>query len=156
MKPKAKAPQDCAPISYVEGSQRTLAHSHPSLIGYLFWLVGFSGLHRFYFGKPLTGTVWFFSGGLLLVGWIVDLFLISAMADEADRDYENGQFDYSLTWGLLVLFGIFGAHRFYLGKIGTGLLYLLTAGVFGFGIIYDMFTLNDQINEQNQKATIST
>ena len=75
MKPKAKAPQDCVPISYVERSQRTLAHSHPSLIGYLFWLVGFSGLHRFYFGKPLTGTVWFFSGGLLLVGWIVDLFL---------------------------------------------------------------------------------
>ena len=126
------------------------------MIGYLFWLVGFSGLHRFYFGKPLTGTVWFFTGGLLLVGWIVDLFLIPAMTDEADRDYENGQFDYSLTWGLLVLFGIFGAHRFYLGKIGTGLLYLLTAGLFGFGIVYDMFTLNDQINEQNQKVTIDS
>ena len=41
-----------------------LAPSHPRLIGYLFWLVGFSGLHRFYFGKPLTGAIWFFTGGL--------------------------------------------------------------------------------------------
>lgn len=156
MTPQSNEPIQNAPMQHVEGIQRELASSHPRLIGYLFWLVGFSGLHRFYFGKPLTGAVWFFTGGLLLVGWIVDLFLIPAMADEADREYENGRFDYSLTWGLLVLFGIFGAHRFYLGKIGTGLLYLLTAGLFGFGIIYDVCTLNDQIDEQSQKATVSS
>jgi len=149
-------PQSNVPIQHTEGIQRELAPSHPRLVGYLFWLVGFSGLHRFYFGKPLTGAVWFFTGGLLLVGWIVDLFLIPAMADEADREYKNGRFDYSLTWGLLVLFGIFGAHRFYLGKIGTGLLYLLTAGLFGFGIIYDVCTLNDQIDEQSQQATVGS
>ena len=148
MKPKS-------PIQHADGVQRELVPSHPRLIGYLCWLVGFSGLHRFYFGKPLTGVIWFFSGGLLLVGWIVDLFLISGMAEEAEGKYENGRFDYSLTWGLLVLFGIFGAHRFYLGKIGTGLLYLLSAGLFGFGIVYDVCTLNDQIDEQNQKASAS-
>ncbi len=150
MKPKSNSPME-----HAEAVQRAVVSSHPRLIGYLFWLVGFSGLHRFYFGKPLTGMIWFFTGGLFLVGWIVDLFLVAGMADQADGEYENGRFDYSLAWVLLVLFGIFGVHRFYLGKIGMGLLYLLTAGLFGFGIVYDVCTLNDQIDEQNQKASVS-
>ncbi|MFG0262037.1 MAG: TM2 domain-containing protein, partial [Novipirellula sp. JB048] len=59
--------------------------SHPALVGYLFWILGFVGAHRFYFGKPLTGILWFFTGGIFLVGWIIDFFLIPAMADEANR-----------------------------------------------------------------------
>ena len=144
-----------APVQSASGIQGGIASSHPRSIGYLFWLVGFSGLHRFYFGKPLTGAIWFFTGGLFLVGWVIDLFLIPFMADEADRNSSEGKFDYALAWVLLVLLGIFGGHRFYLGKIGTGLLYLLTAGLFGFGIIYDLCTLNAQVDEQNQRAMVT-
>jgi TM2 domain-containing membrane protein YozV len=129
------------------------ALSHPRLIGYVFWFVGFSGLHRFYFGKPLTGAIWFFTGGLLLVGWIVDLFLISAMADEANRKYQTGRFDHTVSWLLLVLLGFFGVHRFYLGKIITGLIYLFTAGLFGIGFVYDLCTLNDQVEELNLQSS---
>lgn len=42
---------------------------------------------------------------------------------------------------LCVFLGFFGAHKFYEGKIGMGILYLFTAGLFGFGIIIDFFTL---------------
>ena len=39
---------------------------------------------------------------------------------------------------LCVFFGYFGAHRFYVGKTGTGLLYLLTVGLFGVGWLVDI------------------
>lgn len=53
--------------------------THSKLIGYLLWIFGFLGSHRFYYGKPVTGTIWFFTLGLLFIGWIIDLFLIPSM-----------------------------------------------------------------------------
>jgi TM2 domain-containing membrane protein YozV len=52
--------------------------THSKTIGYLLWIFGFMGAHRFYYGRQLTGTLWFFTLGLLFVGWIIDLFLIPA------------------------------------------------------------------------------
>lgn len=42
---------------------------------------------------------------------------------------------------LCLLFGTFGVHRFYLGKIGTGFLYLCTYGLFGVGYVVDLVVL---------------
>ena len=125
------------------------AQTHSNVIGYLLWLFGFTGSHRFYYGKPVSGTIWFLTAGLLLVGWIIDLFLIPSMARRADGRYVAGPKDYSLAWILLTFLGVFGVHRFYLGKWGTGILYLVTLGIFGIGLIYDFWTLNSQISELN-------
>jgi TM2 domain-containing membrane protein YozV len=122
--------------------------SHSVLVGYSFWILGFTGAHRFFFGKPLTGILWFFTGGLLLIGWIVDLFLVPQMSQEADARFPQGKYDYNLAWLLLVFLGFFGIHRFYLGKYITGAIYLVTGGLFGIGYVYDILTLNDQIAEQ--------
>lgn len=130
-------------VSYVDEP------SHSVLVGYIFWVLGFTGAHRFFFGKPLTGVLWFFTGGLLLVGWIVDLFLVPSMSEEADARFRKGPTDYNLAWLLLVFLGIFGIHRFYMGKYITGAIYLLSGGIFGIGYVYDILTLNEQITEQN-------
>ncbi len=124
--------------------------THNILIGYILWIFGFLGSHRFYYGKPVSGTIYFFTLGLLFVGWIVDLFLIPGMARELERKYVRGPNDYSVAWLLLTFTGVFGVHRFYLGKIFTGVLYLLTFGLFLVGIIYDFWTLNEQISESNR------
>jgi len=124
--------------------------THSKLIGYLLWIFGFIGAHRFYYGRPISGTIYFFTLGLLFVGWIVDLFLIPGMDRSADSRYRGGSKSYNLSWVLLTFLGIFGIHRFYLGKWVTGLIWLLTCGLFLFGILYDLWTLNEQIDEVNQ------
>nr|WP_286177913.1 NINE protein [Rhodopirellula sp. JC639] len=123
--------------------------THPVLIGYLYWILGIFGAHRFYFGRPVTGAIWFFTGGVLLIGWIVDLFLIPAMAEDAARRYRPGRFDYTLCWVLHTFLGLFGVHRLYMGKIFTGVLFLLTGGLLGVGFVYDLLTLNEQVDELN-------
>lgn len=123
--------------------------SHPAWIGYVFWIIGFTGAHRFFFGRPLTGILWFFTGGLFLVGWIVDLFLIPSMADSVEGRYPTGRIDYGVAWLLHIFLGLFGIHRFYMGKMLTGVIFLCTGGLFGIGYVYDTLTLNDQIAELN-------
>ena len=140
---------DASPFQQHTMPYESPAPTHPILVGYLMWGLGFTGLHRFYFGKPLTGILWFFTGGLFLIGWIVDLFLIPAMAHSANRRYRNGRIDHTVAWLLLLFLGIFGVHRFYLGKIITGVLYLCTGGLLGIGVAYDVLTLNQQVEEAN-------
>ena len=130
--------------------------THSLVIGYIAWLFGFIGAHRFYYGKPISGTLYFFTLGIFFVGWIVDLFLIPGMDREADIRFIPGPIDYNLAWLLLVFLGMFGVHRLYLGKVWTGILYLLTFGIFGLGYIYDMWTLNDQITLINGTADNAT
>ena len=126
--------------------------THSKTIGYLLWIFGFMGAHRFYYGRQLTGTLWFFTLGLLFVGWIIDLFLIPGMDRDADRRYVAGRKSYNVSWVLLTFLGIFGIHRFYLGKWLTALLWLLTGGLLMLGVLYDYWTLNRQVDEVNGGA----
>jgi preprotein translocase subunit SecG len=52
---------------------------------------------------------------------------------------------YKRVWALLLSAGIFlgfgGLHRFYVGKVGTGILWLLTGGVLGIGQIVDIIMI---------------
>jgi TM2 domain-containing membrane protein YozV len=57
------------------------------IVAYLLWcltFVGFAGIHRFYAGKWISGLIWLFTGGLFLIGQLIDIILIPGMIREAN------------------------------------------------------------------------
>ncbi|GHV75480.1 hypothetical protein AGMMS49942_03010 [Spirochaetia bacterium] len=58
-----------------------------------------------------------------------------------------------LLW-LLSGCGALGFHRFYLGKIPTGLLWMCTGGLGMVGSIFDFFTLPGQVREANLRNAL--
>lgn len=55
-----------------------------------------------------------------------------------------------LLW-LLSIFGWLGFHRFYLGRWGTAILWILTGGFFGIGSFIDLFTLGGKVDTYNME-----
>lgn len=56
-------------------------------VAFLLWclcLLGICGAHRFYLGKYVSGIVWFLTFGLLCVGQLMDLLLLSGQVDVAN------------------------------------------------------------------------
>lgn len=60
-----------------------------------------------------------------------------------------------LLW-LISFFGWLGFHHFYLGKIGKGIIWIITGGVFGIGSLIDLFTLGGQVESYNTKRELDT
>ena len=84
---------------------------------------------------------------LSLLVLIIGVVLLTSMKKEGRGSNASGQrYLYSpksrMAALLLCFFlGMFGIHRFYVGKIGTGILYLITLGGFGIGWLVDLITI---------------
>ncbi len=82
-------------------------------------------------------------GGIVIIGAIVLGVLVTS-----DKRSEKKEFQMSgskksrlVAFILCLLLGEFGAHYFYVGKIGMGILYLFTLGLFGFGWLVDIIRI---------------
>ena len=53
---------------------------------------------------------------------------------------------------LWFFFGVLGVHRFYCGRIGTGILWALTAGLCGIGWLIDVFLVPDLVRQANAES----
>ncbi|MEG3581434.1 MAG: TM2 domain-containing protein [Chloroflexota bacterium] len=54
---------------------------------------------------------------------------------------ENSEKSFVATLILCILLGGLGVHRFYVGKIGTGIIWLLTFGFLGIGVLVDLIII---------------
>jgi len=66
------------------------------------------------------------------------------------RTYPNNAATSYLLWAAC-LFGLSGMHRFYNGKVVTGVLWLLTWGFFGVGQFIDLFLIPGMVEDHNLK-----
>ena len=60
--------------------------------------------------------------------------------------------DPASAYFLWAFFGLFGAHRFYVGRYESGLFYMFTFGCFFVGWAYDFFILPALVEEKNKKV----
>jgi len=62
--------------------------------------------------------------------------------------------DTAITYILWFFLGLFGIHHFYMGKIGRGILWLLTGGLFFIGWLVDLFTIPSQVRTVNARRAV--
>lgn len=126
--------------------------THNKQLGYLFLIFGFLGFHRFYYNKPITGTIYLCTFGIFGVGILYDLFFMEKLMSEVNQiKFTQGDANYSIGWLLFLFGGIFGLHKLYLEKPFIALLYFMTGGLGGLLLIYDLMTYNKQISDFNKK-----
>ena len=74
----------------------------------------------------------------ILNGEEVEDYVAPEVPAEAETEPKK---DWMTTLMLCVFLGGLGIHRYYVGKIGTGILYTLTGGLFGIGYIVDLIKI---------------
>lgn len=69
--------------------------------------------------------------------------------DKVEFSRSQKPVDVGVAYVLLLLLGLVGGHKFYLGRPFVGLVYILTGGLLGVGVVWDLFTMRRQVDAEN-------
>lgn len=117
--------------------------------------LGVLGIHHFYLHRHLFGLLYFFTFGLLGVGYIADWFRTPVLVkrkNEENYGDRNPNIKYvDDAYILWFPFGLLGFHHFYLQRYLWGILYFFTLGLLGVGWIIDGFRISCMVNDYNKE-----
>ena len=116
---------------------------------------GLLGFHHFYLNRPVWGFLYFFTFGLLGVGYVVDWFRIPILVRRANKDMKAGP-DYQKhlddAYVLWLPFGLLGLHHFYLNRPVWGVIYFFTFGLLGVGWLVDGCRMSCLVKDCNRRT----
>jgi TM2 domain-containing membrane protein YozV len=132
----------------LQGKLATASEKKWSTAFILFIFLGSLGVHRFYAGKIGTGILQLLTGGGFGIWLLID-FIVLVNGDFKDKNglvlyrapIAGGDKNWVTAVFLCAFLGSLGVHRFYAGKIGTGILQLLTGGGFGIWLLIDYIVI---------------
>jgi TM2 domain-containing membrane protein YozV len=84
----------------------------------------------------------------------VDSTLAFKEVGNTERVYPPKMASTAYALMLFSLIGVCGIQHFYMGKVGRGVLWLLTGGLLGVGLIIDLFTLPSQVRNVNAHRAV--
>ncbi len=73
-----------------------------------------------------------------------------------DNEYEKKKKSKLAAYLLWFFLGFLGVHKFYLKKVGMGIVYIFTGGLFFIGWIIDVFIMSSQIDKANEVVAKDT
>ena len=133
---------------------------------FLCFFLGALGIHRFYLGKTKSAILQLITLGGLGIWALIDLILLITNKlkinetkrdiQEIGQDTEISDKNWFITFVLCLIFGILGIHRFYLGKIKSGIIQLFTLGGLGIWALIDLFEIaTHQFTDSNKKLIVT-
>ncbi len=114
----------------------------------LCYFLGYLGVHRFYTGRIVSGIFQFLTFGGFGIWVLVDLIMIvtGSFTDGDDHPLNHqpirgGNKSWVVTALLCMFLGSMGVHRFYAGRIVSGIFQFLTFGGFGIWSLIDLIMI---------------
>ena len=92
-------------------------------------------------------NIWNLLLSILVLNSLTGIILPIVMALTVARE---GRKSYVTAYAFLFHWGILGIHRFYLGRYISGVVWLLTGGLFGIGVFFDIFLTGAYIRFWNE------
>jgi len=82
---------------------------------------------------------------------IIALFILGPRLGNRRNSMNTNPRDTGIAYLLLLLGGVLGLHKFYLNRPGWAVVYMFTGGLFGVGLVCDLFTLPAQVRRCNNE-----
>ena len=123
-----------------------------------------AGQYHFYLGRYANGILQALALGLNAPCWVVDFFRMPYLVYKANQEIEmlrnyrtpveSAHVNLLDAYLQALPMGLFGFHHFYLGNYKRGFLYLCTLGVFGLGLVVDLFIMPMLVKEANKEKEL--